>query len=68
MSRATSGAVNIGPGEQRKRYALGWALLALSLVLSLVYRAVSLSPWWHLSLFFPLWGSMLGLLQARGRT
>ena len=68
MARARHRVSNIGPGEQRQRYLMGYGLLALSVGLSVFYRLLDQSPWWHLSLFFPLWGSMLGLLQGRGGT
>ncbi|MGE3537422.1 MAG: hypothetical protein AB7N91_08285 [Candidatus Tectimicrobiota bacterium] len=59
---------NIGPGEQRKRALLGYGLLALSLALTGLFYSFARPAWWSLALFLPLWGSMLGLLQARYKT
>ncbi len=68
MAYARGHAANIGPRERRKRYLIGGGLLVLSLGLTVLYHALDVAVWWHISLFFPLWGAMLGLFQAREHT
>lgn len=59
---------NIGILERRKRFILGLCLLATSIVLLFITQQQQLSLWWRLVLFFPLWISMLGFMQARAKT
>jgi hypothetical protein len=61
-------AVNIGPGETRKRRVLGIAALAAGAVLAFALVVVG-APWWsRVVVFFPVWLAALGLSQARERT
>src|SRR5919206_577392 len=63
-----SSAVNIGPGEARKRRVMGVAALAAGALLAFGL-VVAGAPWWSRALvFFPVWLAALGLLQARERT
>lgn len=61
------GVCNIGPGERRKRYALGAlsGVAAVALVVAVV--ALDLPTWALLATVFPLYGAALGTLQARER-
>lgn len=64
----TASAINIGPGETRKRRVLGIAALAAGALLAFAL-VVAGAPWWsRVFVFFPVWLAALGLLQARERT
>lgn len=63
-----SDAINIGPGEQRKRRLMGVVALSVGVgvaFLLVVYNAPRFS---RLIIFFPIWLAGLGLLQAREKT
>jgi hypothetical protein len=47
---------------------LGLSLLVVSGVGLAVLLALGGTRWWRLLLFLPLWGGMLGVLQAQRRT
>lgn len=59
---------NIGPREQRRRMLLGVALLAITVIVSLIVVATGAPRLWRLPLFLPLWGAALGFFQARDKT
>ena len=65
---SSSSAINLGPGETRKRRVMGFAALAAGAVLAFALVVVG-APWWSRAVvFFPVWLAALGLLQARERT
>jgi len=64
----SSEAINIGPGETRKRRVMGIAALAAGALTAFALVVVG-APWWsRVVVFFPVWLAALGLLQARERT
>lgn len=67
-SQSSECVPNIGPYEQRKRLALGIALLAAGVLAatSLVRSGVDLR--WRLGLFLPFCGGMLSIFQVREQT
>lgn len=67
--RLVHGAIqNIGPGQQQKRRLMGISLLVVSFGVLGVLLTLESSRWWRCTIFFPLWGSMLGFFQARTHT
>ena len=63
-----SDAINIGPGERRKRRVMGFAALVAGAGLAFALVAFG-APWWTRGVvFFPVWIAALGLLQAREQT
>jgi hypothetical protein len=61
------GVCNIGPGEIRKRRALGWIGLVATLVIWAAFVALKTAPGWRLLLFVPAMLAALGFLQAAWR-
>lgn len=68
ISDTINNAINIGPGEQRKRRLMGVVALTVGVgvaFLLVVYGAPRLL---RLVVFFPIWIAGLGFLQAREKT
>ena len=61
-------AVNIGPGERRKRLSAGVVGLAVGVVLAVVLIALRAPVMWRLLLFFPFLFGALGVFQSRDKT
>jgi hypothetical protein len=61
-------AVNIGPGERRKRRMLGFVALTIGVALAFVLVVTGAPRWSRLVIFIPIWMAGLGLLQAREKT
>jgi len=61
-------AVNIGPGERRKRLTAGVVGFAVGLVLAVVLIAMRAPALWRLLLFFPFLFGALGVFQSRDKT
>jgi hypothetical protein len=59
------GECNVGPGERRRRYALGTAGFAAAAGLIAAVVALALPPPALLLAFLPLLGGFLGVLQGR---
>ena len=59
------GACNIGPREIARRRALGIAGIVSAVVLGAVLIAVDAPPVARALVFFPLWGGIVSLEQAR---
>lgn len=59
------GRCNIGPAEQRKRYALGAGSLVAAVVLVGAVAGFDLAAWTLLLSVFPLYGAAMGFLQAQ---
>lgn len=64
----TSDAVNIGPGERRKRRLLGIVALTIGVAIAFVLVVYEAPRWSRAVVFFPIWMAGLGLLQAREKT
>lgn len=60
-----SGAVNIGPREERKRRLMGIVALTVGIGLAFLLVVFTAPRWSRLILFFPIWMAGLGLFQAR---
>jgi hypothetical protein len=58
------GVCNIGPGEIRKRRALGWIGLAATILLWATFIALKTAAPWRLLLFVPALLAALGFLQS----
>ena len=58
------GVCNIGKGEVRQRLAVGWACLAVTLLMFWLLRYSTLSPAWNLLIALPAAASALGFLQG----
>ena len=58
-------ACNIGPREIRKRALIGSVLLIAAIVGGAATIRYRVNPLWRYVLFLPLWGGLLGILQAR---
>ena len=59
---------NIGPGQRRKRFGMGIAMLVVTVGLGLIFR-ISASPRpWRFALFLPAFFGTFGLIQAKERT
>ncbi|HEX8475920.1 MAG TPA: hypothetical protein VF666_17980 [Pyrinomonadaceae bacterium] len=63
-----SEAVNIGPGERRKRRLLGIVALTIGVAAAFVLVVYGAPRWSRAVVFFPIWIAGLGLLQAREKT
>ncbi|WP_058364940.1 hypothetical protein [Haloparvum sedimenti] len=61
------GVCNIGPGEQRKRLALGGGSLVAAAVLIAVVVIGEFPASYLLATVFPLYGAAMGILQYRER-
>lgn len=61
-------AVNIGPGERRKRLSAGVVGFAVGVVLAAVLIAMRAPALWRLLLFFPFLFGALGVFQSRDKT
>ncbi len=61
-------AVNIGPGERRKRLIFGLISWGVGILLALALIASGASRWWRLVLALPFWLGALGVFQAREKT
>lgn len=61
-------AVNIGPGERRKRFSAGVVGFAVGVVLAVVLIAMRAPALWRLLLFFPFLFGALGVFQSRDKT
>ncbi|GAB6878550.1 hypothetical protein JCM17823_08240 [Halorubrum gandharaense] len=59
------GVCNIGPGEQRKRLALGVLSLLGAVVLVAGILTIGWPTWTLLFTLFPLYGAAMGFLQYR---
>jgi len=69
MSTAPSArAINIGPGERRKRFGAGVVGFAVGVVLAAVLIVMHASALWRLLLFFPFLFGALGVFQSRDKT
>lgn len=66
--KGESSRANIGPGGRRRRFVMGIAMLAASLILALIFIFTGVARLWRLLLFFPVLLGMLGLIQAREKT
>ena len=60
-------AINIGPGERRKRRILGVVALTVGVSLAFVLVIFQAPRWSRAIIFFPIWIAGLGLLQSRER-
>ena len=63
-----SGAVNIGPREQRKRRLLGVVALTVGVGVAFLLVVLDAPRLLRAIVFFPVWLAGLGLLQAREKT
>jgi hypothetical protein len=61
-------AINIGPGEQRKRRVMGIVALTVGVAVAFVLVVTGAPRLLRLVVFFPVWIAGLGLLQAREKT
>jgi len=59
---------NIGSRGRRRRYLLGAAGLALTVLLAAAFAAFGIARGARLVLFLPLFIAALGFMQARGGT
>jgi len=59
---------NIGPGERRKRRAIGVAMLVVGLVIAAGLILGNASWPWRTIVFVPFWLGALGIFQARENT
>jgi hypothetical protein len=68
VSAGRDDAVNIGPGEQRKRRVMGIVALTVGVAFAFVLVVTGAPRLLRLVVFFPVWIAGLGLLQAREKT
>ena len=61
-------AVNIGPGERRRRLSAGVVGFAVGAVLAAALIAMRAPALWRLLLFFPFLFGALGVFQSRDKT
>lgn len=61
------GVCNIGPAQQRRRLLLGVGSLLAAIVLVAAVVTVEWPRWTLLAVVFPLYGTVLGLIQYRER-
>jgi len=61
-------AINIGPGERRKRFSSGVVGFAVGVVLAVVLIVMRAPALWRLLLFFPFLFGALGVFQSRDKT
>jgi len=62
------GDFNLGPKETRKRYVLGFGMLVISVLLIFWFFNSELLRSWRWLLFFPLFGAIFCLLEAKRKT
>lgn len=62
-----AGACNIGPYEIRRRWVSGLFGVAAAVALAALLVAVGAPPLLRLAVLFPLWGGLIGVLQAHRR-
>jgi len=63
-----SSAINIGPGEVRKRRLMGMVGLAAAVGLAFVAVFFGTPRWARVFVFIPAWVAGLGLFQAKEKT
>ena len=63
-----AGTANLGPRGRQKRLILGGVMAGVSLGLAFFMRSAGLPQAWRLPLFFPLFMTFLGFIQAREKT
>ena len=68
MSAGRDDAINIGPGERRKRRVMGIVALTVGVAFAFVLVVTGAPRPLRLVVFFPVWIAGLGLLQAREKT
>jgi hypothetical protein len=68
MNSGKAELANIGPKETRKRVLMGFAMLALGVVLAVMFTHADVSRGWYAALFLPFWVGTLALSQARKKT
>jgi hypothetical protein len=61
-------AINIGPGERRKRLNAGMVGLAVGIVFAILLVAMRAPALWRALLFFPFLFGALGVFQSRDKT
>jgi hypothetical protein len=59
------GDCNIGPAEIRRRYRIGYIGLAISVIWIVIVALFDLPSYMKLLIFFPLYYSLSGFIQAR---
>jgi hypothetical protein len=64
----SSRAINIGPGERRKRLGAGVVGFTVGVVLAVVLIVMRAPALWRLLLFFPFLFGALGVFQSRDKT
>jgi len=64
MAEYQAGKCNIGSMNRLSRFIIGVLLLAVAWWSFFWIKNASLSPWFRLLLFFPLYGGFLGITQA----
>ena len=64
----SSRAINIGPGERRKRFGAGVVGFTVGVVLGVVLIVMRAPALWRLLLFFPFLFGALGVFQSRDKT
>jgi hypothetical protein len=57
-------SVNIGPGQRRRRLAMGIVALVLGVALVVTLIWLEMGPGWMLLAFVPFFAGLLGLVQA----
>lgn len=62
------GESNLGPEGRRRRFFLGVFMTGLTLGLVFYMESTDFSEAWRLLLFFPLFGTFMGFIQAREKT
>lgn len=62
-----AGACNIGPYEIRRRWASGLLGITAAVALAAALVAIDAPPVLRLAVVVPLWGGLIGILQARRR-
>ena len=63
-----AGDTNLGPRGSRKRFILGAGMALATLALAFYFRSAGAPQGWRLFLFAPLFGTFIGLIQAREKT
>jgi hypothetical protein len=62
-----AGACNIGPYEIRRRWVSGLLGIVAAVALAALLVVVGAPPLLRVAVLFPLWGGLIGVLQARRR-